>query len=196
MSRIRQIKPSWFTDKAIQTGLRADAREFYIGLWMLADDDGWFEWDRDGIGVFVYGFLPLGRRETLIARQSLALMELDPEAPHLVIYPCGHAQVPKMPQHQRVSDAKRVTVDHRRHVEGKCPRGAAGSRGEPRASGGVLPRGEPRGAAEPPPGNGKELVGNGTGSARASANGAKSGSGALLADMAAHGLGVPEEVAR
>lgn len=151
--RIRQVKPSWFTDKALQTGLSAEAREFYIGLWMLADDDGWLEWDEDAIGVAVYGFLGLPKRERLIAKHSLALMELTPDAPHLLMHGCGHSQVPKMPQHQRVSDSKRVTTDHRRHIEGRCPIPA-------------LPRGEPRGAASPPPG--KELVveRNGTGNTR------------------------------
>lgn len=158
MSRIRQIKPSWFTDKALQTGARAEAREFYIGLWMLADDDGWFEWDPDAIGVFVYGFLSLARRELLIERQTEVLLRLSPDAPHLVIHVCGHAQVPKMPQHQRVSDAKRVTTDHRRHAEGRCPIPAPS-------------RGAPRIPERPPTGTGRELVveRNGTGSARESA---------------------------
>ncbi len=153
--RIRQVKPSWFTDKALQTGLRADTREFYIGLWMLADDDGWFEWDQDAIGVALYGFLPLGRRDNLIARHTLALMELTPASPHLLMHPCGHSQVPKMPQHQRVSETKRVTTDHRRHAEGKCP--------IPTAS-----RGMPRDAANPPHGSGtgSGTERNGTGSAR------------------------------
>jgi hypothetical protein len=154
MSRIRQIKPSWFTDKALQTGLKSDDREFYIALWQLADDDGWFEWDPDAIGVFVYGFLGLSRREVLVERHSRALQSLTPEAPHLVIHLCGHAEVPKMAQHQRVSDAKRITSDHRRHTEGKCPIPAGR-------------RGTPRGAANPPAspsrngtgkGNGRELV--------------------------------------
>ena len=154
--RIRQIKPSWFTDKALQTGLRSEAREFYIGLWMLADDDGWFEWDPDAIGVALYVFLSLGRRDVLISRHSACLIGLTPESPHLVIHDCGHAQVPKMAQHQRVSDAKRVTTDHRRHTEGKCPIPAA-------------PRGIPRLPATPPPGTGSGTVGNGSGSARESA---------------------------
>lgn len=150
--RIRQIKPAWFTDKALQTGLKADAREFYVGLWMLADDDGWFEWDIDVIGVAIYGFQAYSRRAVLIERHSQALLLLTPETPHLIIHPCGHAQVPKMPQHQRVSEAKRVTTDHRRHTEGKCPLPAAS-------------RGAPRMPAPPPPG--KELVGNGNGNGSA-----------------------------
>lgn len=146
--RIRQVKPSWFTDKALQTGVRADTREFYIGLWMLADDDGWFEWDEDAIGVAIYGFLPLARREHLIAKHTLALMELTPTAPHLLMHPCGHSQVPKMPQHQRVSEMKRVMTDHKRHTEGKCPI-PTGPRGAPR-----VPEAPPVGS-----GNGKR---NGT----------------------------------
>lgn len=155
------MKPSWFTDRALQTGVHADTREFYIGLWMLADDDGWFEWDEDAIGVAIYGFLPLGRREHLIAKHALALMELTPETPHLLMHGCGHSQVPKMPQHQRVSDAKRVMSDHRKHVEGRCPRLPAGMSGTPRD---LPPRGSPRDAADSPPGtgngkrNGTELV--------------------------------------
>lgn len=162
------MKPSWFTDKAIQTGLRADTREFYLGLLMLADDDGWLEWDEDAIGVALYGFLSYSRRAGLIAKHAMALMSLTPESPHLLMHGCGHSQVPKMPQHQRVSDAKRVMTDHRRHVEGKCPRGPAAPRGEAREDGS---RGVPRGPAAPPPGtgsgkrNGTELV-----NARASAN--------------------------
>lgn len=145
------MKPSLFTDKALQTRVKADTREFYIGLWMLADDDGWFEWDPDAIGVSLYGFLPLGRRDALIAKHAAALIALTPEAPHLILHPCGHAQVPKMPQHQRISESKRVSTDHRRHVEGKCPIPAA-------------PRGAPRGPAAPSLGkergksNGTELV--------------------------------------
>lgn len=182
--RIRQVKPSWFTDKAIQTGLRAEAREFYIGLWMIADDDGWFEWDPDAIGVALYGFLPVGRRDGLIERHSKSLAELSPDAPHLVIHPCGHAQVPKMSQHQRISDAKRITSDHRRHTEGRCPL-PAGRRGTPRDAAGTPrgtplfpagaqipgtdaipadPRGTPRIPALPPPGTGKERNGTGNGS--------------------------------
>ncbi|MHB8398407.1 MAG: hypothetical protein ACYDCI_05660 [Candidatus Limnocylindrales bacterium] len=153
--RIRQLKPSWFTDKALQIGVRSDTREFYIGLWMLADDDGWLEWDVDAIGVGLYGFLSLGRRTVLIERHAAALQALTPESPHLVLYPCGHARVPKMPQHQRVSDARRVVSDHQRHDAGRCPVPAPS-------------RGEPRSSAERPGGNGtvRERNGTGTGSAR------------------------------
>jgi len=154
--RIRQIKPSWFTDRLLQTGLQATTREFYIGLWMLADDDGWFEWDPDAIGVALYGFLPLLRRDALTLRHATALEALTPDSPHLVLHPCGHAQVPKMPQHQRVSDTKRVVSDHRRHQSGRCPHLPAGTRGAPLPAAPVmeLERGTER---------------NGTGSARASA---------------------------
>ena len=65
MSRIRQIKPSWFLDKDLRRGTTADAREFYIGLWMLADDAGYLEWDPERIGAELYPFDPIAKRERM-----------------------------------------------------------------------------------------------------------------------------------
>lgn len=113
--RIRQIKPEWWRDKALMTRAKADTREFYVGLWMTADDAGWFEWDTTAIGAEIYPFLPVNRRERNVERHALVLETLEPDAPHLVRHPCGHAEVPKMPQHQRVSRDKRVTTHLDRH---------------------------------------------------------------------------------
>lgn len=126
--RIRQIKPEWWRDKALMTGVRADTREFYIGLWMTADDAGWFEWDATAIGAEVYPFLPVTRREREVERHGSLLESLEPIAPHLVRHPCGHAEVRKMPQHQRISREKRVTTHFDRHRIRCLP---APSRGEP-----------------------------------------------------------------
>ena len=57
--RIRQIKPGWWLDKELRRGLSADAREFFIGLWMLADDDGMAPVGRDPHSS---GALPVRRR--------------------------------------------------------------------------------------------------------------------------------------
>lgn len=148
--RIRQIKPTIFLDKTLQTRCRADTREFYIGLWMIADDSGWFEWDLPSIATQIYPFVGVAKRERDANHHAHLLTTLEPDAPHLVIHDCGHAEVPKMPQHQRVSDAKRVRTDYEHHRNGRCP---------------AHPRGVPRDAAISPPG--KEQVGkeerNGTG---------------------------------
>lgn len=155
--RIRQIKPTIFLDKTLMTKCRADAREFYVGLWMIADDAGWFEWDVASIGAELYRFVGVAKRERDANAHAKTLIDLQPDAPHLVIHDCGHAEVPKMPQHQRISDTKRVRTDYDRHLAGRCP---------------AHPRGKPRDDADIPPGigKGKGTVRNGTGSAGADAH--------------------------
>jgi len=110
MSRIRQIKPSWFLDKELRRGTNADAREFYIGLWMLADDDGWLEWDVERIGAELYPYVGDRKRERDIVKWSDQLERLNTTAPHLIVYDCGHATVPKMKGHQRIAGNRATRV--------------------------------------------------------------------------------------
>lgn len=106
MSRIRQIKPSWFLDKELRRGTTADAREFYIGLWMLADDEGWLSWDVERIAAELYPYEPFARRERNVAKWGEILLTLAPASPHLKVYTCGHAWLPHMKQHQRVAGTR------------------------------------------------------------------------------------------
>lgn len=147
--RIRQIKPSWWLDKELRRRLSAEAREFYIGLWMVADDAGWLEWDIERIGAELYPYDQVARREKAVRNYAGALERLDADHPHLVIHPCGHAQVPKMPGHQRNTGKVSVTVSDKHK---RCLVATSGHR-------------EPLVAAV---GNGRErvVVGNGSGSAR------------------------------
>ena len=155
--RIRQIKGDWWLDKALQTRLTADQREFYVGLWMVADDEGWIDWDPVRIGAELYPFRTPARRERQIVEWAEILEKLDPKAPHLVRKPCGHAVVPKMSGHQRLAaDAKRVRSVFKKHLE--CPRVPAGTSG-------VAENDEPADPRVSPPlstlvGNGKERNGN------------------------------------
>lgn len=144
--RIRQVKPTIFLDKTLQTACRAETREFYMGLWMIADDAGWFEWDLTSIATEIYRFVGVAKRERDANRHAHILTQLQPDNPHLVIHSCGHAEVPKMPQHQRISEGKKVRTDFDRHRSGRCP---------------AHPRGTPRDAADVPPGKEREKV-NGT----------------------------------
>lgn len=116
--RIRQIKPSWFLDKELRKGITADAREFYVGLWMIADDAGWFAWDVERIAAELYPYEPNGRRERNVTKWADTLERLNDEAPHLVVYSCGHASVPKMPGHQR--NAGKVSVGTRDKHRTEC----------------------------------------------------------------------------
>ena len=118
--RIRQIKPSWWLDKDLRTRLDANAREFYIGLWMLADDDGWLDWDVTRIaaelypygvnGASLFAHDPIEAREQAVADWAQALVALCPNSPHLVILDCGHARVPKIVLHQRFGGRAVYTV--------------------------------------------------------------------------------------
>ena len=118
--RIRQIKPGWWLDKELRRGLSADAREFFIGLWMLADDAGWLQWDVTRIAAELYPFGvdcegglfasdPIEARESAVSTWTAQLVALPGRA-HLVILDCGHAQVPNLAQHQRVGGRPVFTV--------------------------------------------------------------------------------------
>lgn len=110
MSRIRQIKPSWFLDKELRRGTSADAREFYIGLWILADDAGYIAWDVTRIGAELYPFDGIAARERRVETWAGQLERLNPNAPHLIVWDCGHARVPKMPDHQRIAGTQSFTI--------------------------------------------------------------------------------------
>lgn len=55
MSRIRQIKPSFFKDPDM-AALTPPVRLFYVGLWCLADDAGYYRWDVAEVGIELFGF--------------------------------------------------------------------------------------------------------------------------------------------
>jgi len=115
--RIRQIKPAYWLDKELRQGLTALQRELYIGLWMLADDAGWLELDVERIAAELYPYDGTRRRERFVAAALERLATLAPEDPHLVRYPCGHGQVPKLSQHQRIAGKQAFGIRdrHRSH---------------------------------------------------------------------------------
>lgn len=139
--RIRSVKPAYWSDHDLHTKLNAAEREFYIGLWMQADDAGWLSWDVHRLGAELYGYRSTRGREAFINDTAAKLQTLDVMAPHLVIHDCGHAQVPKMPTHQHLS-GKPVYSIHQAHM--RCP---------------ATPRDYPRETAEARHGNGMESNG-------------------------------------
>ena len=62
--RGRYIQREFWGDTDLHTKATADVREFYIGLWMLADDKGWMPRDIVGIGAALYRFEGPDERET------------------------------------------------------------------------------------------------------------------------------------
>jgi hypothetical protein len=189
VSRIRQIKPSWFLDKELRRGTSAEAREFYIGLWMLADDDGYLVWDVERIAAELYPYDPDKRRERNVERWAEQLERLS-EQPHLIVLTCGHASVPKMPAHQRIQGTRTTSV-HKKHVE-TCRASRS------RVSLQVATEASERSVATRSPGrvevgNGKERrVGNGSAGARAPEGAAPASE--LGEGLARHGWTPPAKV--
>jgi hypothetical protein len=93
--RVRLIRPAYWTDADLHTRLTADVREFYIGLWMLADDAGYVAWDLDRIGAELYPYRSLGWK-----RQRLPKW-LDLLGDHAQMLECGrHVVIPALSKYQ------------------------------------------------------------------------------------------------
>lgn len=111
--RIRQVKPAFWSDARIAE-LPDAVRLFYIGLWMEADDAGWFRWDPVEVARDLYGFEGRARRERRVAAMFQALCE----AGRITLHPCGHAEVPTLTTHQRLAgpekQVKTALTEHAR----------------------------------------------------------------------------------
>jgi hypothetical protein len=123
--RIRQVKPSFFKDARI-AALTPSVRLTYIGLWMLADDAGYYRWDVAEAGLELYGYESRGKRERDVTRHLAALVV----AGRVDDLGCGHVLIPTLTDHQRFGGpTKRVTTYQREHAD--CPRIPANPRGSP-----------------------------------------------------------------
>lgn len=123
--RIRQVKPEFWKDPDV-SGLSPFARLTYIGLWMLADDAGWFRYDVPTIALELYGWDPRARREKAVTQ---ALADLK-EAGRVKLFGCIHAQIPTLVEHQRFGgETKRVYTYKREHDI--CPHIPADTRDSP-----------------------------------------------------------------
>ena len=153
--RIRQVKPELWTDPV--TARFSDAAiRLYIGLWTMADDAGYLEWDEEQIGALLYAYVaPRGR----VKRINKAAGEIV-ESGRMTVLDCGHALIPTMPKHQRFSSSKRVITEKKKHDARMCPHLPAPSHDSPQ-----VPETERNGMGTVGERNGKER--NGSADARA-----------------------------
>ncbi len=123
--RIRQIKPSFWQDSRI-AALPPAARLFYIGLWMIADDAGYFRWDATEVANELYGYEGRKRRE----RDVEAFLGRLIEATRVEMFPCGHGRVPTFTKHQRLAgETHQVRTFQKEHLG--CTHGPADPRESP-----------------------------------------------------------------
>jgi hypothetical protein len=106
--RIRQVRPEFWSDETLAV-LPDSARLFYVGLWNIADDAGWLEWQPKRIGALLYPYRTARRREADIAIWSHKLVESG----RLQLLACGCAEIPTLPRHQRVAGKQSFTARDR-----------------------------------------------------------------------------------
>lgn len=128
--RVRMIRPAYWTDADLHTRLTAEVREFYIGLWMLADDAGYVAWDVDRVGAELYPYRPLDERRAFLPKWVGEL------GAHLVILPCGqHIVIPSLSRYQ--SPPKPSYQNQRAHDRCIRQMAAGGASGDQRGPAGT-----------------------------------------------------------
>lgn len=139
------IRPSYWTDSDLHTRLTAEQREFYIGLWMLADDEGYVSWDPARVGAELYPYRSPAWRDKRLAAW---LAELGVE--HAQLLSCGrHVVIPNLPRYQRPpKPSAQIKREHDACLRHMAP---AGTKGHPVApaqgfSRGLREEGDERGA--------------------------------------------------
>jgi hypothetical protein len=120
----------YWADSLLFKELTADEREFYIGLWMEADDAGWLTLDVAEMAAELYRYEPVVEREAKVTRQVEHLKLLK----RLQVFECGHGLVPNLVKHQRFGgELKRVYTVRDAHTRDCLP---AGTGEDPRAPAG------------------------------------------------------------
>lgn len=172
--RIRQIKPSFWSDSKI-ADLPVPTRLFFIGTWGLADDAGFINLDIREMAKELYGFDQVKKREASVERMLAELIA----AGRIVDHGCGHVEVIHLGEHQHLAGttkqvrtawnehAKRCLAGPREHPRIPAGNGGDGdSREDPRKP--AETRGSPHWLGQVEVSQGKERSGQVTG--RASAN--------------------------
>lgn len=117
--RIRQIKPDYWRDSRLHNtpGITADVREFYIGLWGVADDAGFLRWDVSEIAGELYRYRTVHRRERDVNSWAERLAAIG----RVIPLECGHAYLPNLVKHQKVGGnrSEQVWREHQRCIPGQ-----------------------------------------------------------------------------
>lgn len=114
MSRTRLIRPEFFSDERMAS-TSDSTRLFYIGLWTLCDDAGYFEVKPSQIAAELFRYQGRARRERVTARALADLVELG----RIKYLECGeHAVVPTIPDH-RIKGGEQLFTVKKRH-ERRC----------------------------------------------------------------------------
>jgi hypothetical protein len=112
--RTRLVRPEFWADEKM-AGLQPATRLFYIGLWALADDAGYFDWTVRGIAAELYRYEAPAQRE----RKVRGYLETLAKVGRIRLLPCNtHGLVPTLPDH-RIKGGEQLFTIKRRH-DAKC----------------------------------------------------------------------------
>lgn len=107
--RIRQIVPQFWSDEDL-AALSDRSRLIYIGLWLVADDEGYFPW-KPGEVAYALGMMRIGRKGIEKAVDEIRAL---PGRCRVELLPCDrHAVVVNLQQYQRYAKS---THNVRRHA--------------------------------------------------------------------------------
>lgn len=110
--RTRLLRPEFWADSRM-ADLPAECRLTYMGLWCLADDDGYFIWSVRDIAAELYRYESPKRRESKVERHIADLLTAD----RIKRLEClVHGLIPSLPRY-RIKGGTQTTSIHRVHTE-------------------------------------------------------------------------------
>lgn len=107
--RGRYLMREYWSDSDLFLRLTADEREFYIGLWMLADDEGWMPRDVPAIGAHLFRYEDQAPRMARVRAGLERLRQLG----KVESYRCGCLHLPAVERYPRAG--KKTTEHHIAH---------------------------------------------------------------------------------
>ena len=114
--RARLVRPEFWADSKVAR-LSDSTRLFYIGLWSVADDAGYIDWDLPQIAAELMPYRGVATRERLAHIAADALIA----AGRIEVLGCGrHAWVPTLERHRIAGGNKSEAV---KKVHLKCQSG-------------------------------------------------------------------------
>ena len=124
--RGRYLMREYWSDTDLFLRLTAEEREFYMGLWMLADDDGWLPRDVAGIGAALYSFEDRGPREAKVRSGLSRLRDIG----KLKSLRCGCVHLPVVTKYPRAGNKNTDHAqNHAKHQTGLNPLRQSSSNG-------------------------------------------------------------------
>jgi hypothetical protein len=109
--RTRLIRPEFWADSRM-ADLTGETRLTYIGLWCLADDDGYLRWSVRDIAAELYRYESPRRRERRVDQHLAAIVASE----RVAVLACGiHGLIPSLVRH-RVKGGNLSNQHHQSHT--------------------------------------------------------------------------------